>query len=50
MKKPGTAGIMPIQGGTGPNGQPTARVVSAPANGSNLGTDQRFQLVFQISY
>ena len=39
-----------IQGGTGPNGQPTARVVSAPGNGSNLGTDQRFQVVYQVSY
>jgi hypothetical protein len=36
-------------GGTGPNGT-GARVVAAPNLNGNLGMDQRFQVVFQISY
>ena len=36
-------------GGTGPNGS-TNRVAAIPSNNSNLGTDQRLQVVFQISY
>jgi hypothetical protein len=38
-----------IQGGTGYNGT-GSRVVAPGTNGSNLGTDQRFQTVFQIAY
>ena len=36
-------------GGTGPNGT-NARVANVTSNGGNLGTDQRFQMVYQISY
>jgi len=38
-----------IQGGTGYNGT-GSRVVAPGTNGSNLGTDQRIQTVYQISY
>ncbi|MEJ2672832.1 MAG: hypothetical protein P8168_11670 [Deltaproteobacteria bacterium] len=38
-----------IQGGTGYNGT-GSRVANVTTNGGNLGTDQRFQVVFQISY
>jgi hypothetical protein len=38
-----------INGGTGYNGT-GSRVVAPGTNSSNLGTDQRFQTVFQISY
>jgi hypothetical protein len=38
-----------INGGTGFNGT-GSRAVTPGTNGSSLGTDQRFQTVFQISY
>jgi hypothetical protein len=38
-----------INGGTGYNGT-GSRVCNVTTNGLNLGTDQRVQMVFQISY
>jgi polyhydroxyalkanoate synthesis regulator phasin len=38
-----------INGGTGYNGS-GSRVANVTTNGGNLGTDQRFQIVFQLAY